>query len=146
MADVITFPCEYLVIDSGYTDSLAEDDKADDLSNFCSKHGVIPLFVKDGGVNFTFVYQNDRIDYTAQATKESTDLTSSIIERLQRNKTIQRGMIVFRVGTFENASKVFTTISDLDYCNFGSMTEISFLKNNQDKIDLDYVAFDCESG
>lgn len=47
MTDVLTFPCEYLVISSGYTDRLVDGEKHEELSKFCAVNGVIPLYVLD---------------------------------------------------------------------------------------------------
>jgi hypothetical protein len=149
MTDIVTFPCEYLVIDTGYTGRLLSPDKIIDFNTFCSEKGVIPLFVYDTvhgtGELQIITVRNGTINENAVPTDQERQLCQDLLNRLNRNN-LGDGIIVFRVGSFSNATETFLNIGDLDYCYMGSMDGMKFLRNQQGIIDMAYVSFDCESG
>lgn len=70
-----------------------------------------------------------------------------IQQRLNNNKLDGMGIIVFRVGNFSNATKVFTNIKELEYCNMFDIHDMKFLQNPANHIiDICYVSIDAESG
>lgn len=157
MADKVTFPCEYLVVESGYTSRLLTpnhlEEAADEANfdTFCANHGVIPLYVRDSIWGDTpeivpIVIENGHINRNATPSEALRTLCESIDARLRDNGLSNDGVVVFRVGDFANASKVFLNMKSLEYCGMYDITNIEVLRNPQGAIDLVYVDIDAESG
>ncbi|CAH6419104.1 Hypothetical protein HVR_LOCUS298 [uncultured virus] len=149
MAQVTTFPCEYLVVNSGYTSRLLEDERRRNLSDFCARRGVIPLYIYDniwgnGQIN-PITVRDGAIVRGVPTPPDVYTQYEAIQNRLLTNNLEVSGIIVFRVGNFQNATKVFTGIDGLDYCNMYGINDIKFLQNDG-RIDLAYVSIEAESG
>ena len=146
MADIVTFPCEYLVVESGYTARLLERTK--ELEEFCSKNGVIPLFIKDpaweNGRTTPFVINDGIIHPQAEPTSDAVATCDAIVEKLTANGLRTGDIIVFRVGNFSNATNVLITIQGLNYCSMYNIDDVKFLRNDEGAINITYVSVDSD--
>ena len=142
MADIVTFPCEYLSISSGYEDRLLN--KLDEVGGFCSEHGVIPLFISDYINMNPVVIVNGTIDPNGTPDQSQLDICETINKKLTDNQ-LNGPQIVFRVGNFSNAISVFTDIKSLNYCAMYELQNIIFVRNG-DTINIAVVSIDAESG
>ena len=155
MADKVTFPCEYLIFRSGYDERLIEPEYIQSLNEFCTKHGVIPIGVvnpyygRDPSVQTPLQIipvRDGMIDLNAPITDEEQMLLTSLFERFRQIDVFRRNCIIFRVGNFQNATKVFLSMKDLDYCAMYDIVSIEFLANDRGTIDTVFVSVDAESG
>lgn len=151
MADIVTFPCNYLVINSGYTGRLFTEEKIDALEDFSAEYGVIPLYAKDSnwgtGEIQPFIVHRGVIVQNHPAAPEALLLFENLQRRLENNGLSSNGVIVFRVGNFDNATKVFTNFTKLEFCALFNVDNIKLLKNETtNDIEIIYVSFDSESG
>ncbi len=149
MADIVTFPCEYLVVHTGYTGRLLDEEKLEALQSFCKDQNVVPLFIYDtvwGSGQIEGLTIGDDTIINEFATEVDRALCQELYQRLERNNLYVSGIIVFKVETFENATKVFSNIGGLDYCYMGGLIDMKFLRGPQGNIDMAFVSFDCESG
>ena len=152
MAGIVTFPCEYLVVSSGYTGRLTGDDKIRELDAFCKRKSVTPLFVFDrvhgtGSIQAFYTDEDDEfLEEAVSPSAEEHELYTSICTRLTDSGIHYYGIIVFRVETFDKAKQTFLSMLDLDYCEMRGVDDIEFLANQQGQIDLVYVSIDAESG
>ncbi|CAH6419103.1 Hypothetical protein HVR_LOCUS297 [uncultured virus] len=150
MTDVVTFPCEYLVVNSGYTARLLQNEMLQEFSNFCARYGVIPLYIRDsiwgGGRVHPFAVQNGIIVPGVRAALPELVETEIMQLRLANNRLNDDGIIVFRVRNFQNATNVFTNIQRLEYCHWDRLMDMKFIRNRKDQIDIVYVEFENEFG
>lgn len=74
MADIITFPCEYLVFSAGYEDRLAT--KLPEVTDFCIENGTISLFIKNNQSIRPLVINNNGVfDLTRTPSQRFIDQT-----------------------------------------------------------------------
>jgi hypothetical protein len=147
MTDAVTFPCEYLFFTSGYEDRLLEEDKVEELSQFCAARGIIPIALSlTRGRMRVIPVRNGRIDMTVNPTDEETTSAFIVVTRIEGNGLALMGGIIFRVGNFENASKTFLSMSELNYCYIFGIDSIKFLANTERAIEIVVVKADAESG
>ena len=148
MTDIVTFPCNYLVLQTGYTHRLLDMIPA--LTEFCAKFGVVPLCIQDSIDNdpdiIPFVINDGKIILDTEPPEELIATCNDIITRLQSNNCRKNGIVIFRVGNFANAADVFTHIQDLNYCVLFGVASMKFLQNNEGAIDIAYVQIHAESG
>jgi len=149
MSNITTFPCEYLVADTGYTGRLIENEMIEGFDSFCVKHKVTPLFIYDSHRmdNVGHLGFRNGKTYPHEATHEQMALNNQLLERISHEPQFKkRGLIVFQTGTFFRAGKVITHLRELEYCNLSDIEDIDFLSNDKGVIDMAYVSWDSESG
>lgn len=153
MADIVTFPCEYLAYSTGYEDRLLDGRYVEEFSSFCIEHGVTLITIydpwrlrryqtNDTTAVFTKVIATTLIEeFVTHLDRTANEL----IARLERNQ-LQRPCVILRVGTFDKATEIFLKIRSIDYCTTYGIDSIKLLKNEQNIIDLAYVEINAESG
>lgn len=150
MSKITTFYCEYLAAATNYTSRLIDDDGIiDTLTVFCSKHGVVPLFIAVGYGMIPVIthleFNNGRITLD-NVTNEQRILNEQLLARIIREPCHHNDLIVFRTGTFAKATKVMFDLDSLEFCVLSNITDINFLANDQGNIDMVHVKWDSESG
>lgn len=151
MANIVTFPCEYLVFSSGYDERLIEPEHIPAFQQFCSSIGVIPVGVYqdhyNGHPNINIIpVRNGQIALNEIPTEEEQRIATNLNQIITQSNLARRGCIIFRVGSFENATKVFLSMKNLDYCGMYDLMDIKFLSNDKGMIDIVFVSVDAESG
>jgi hypothetical protein len=144
MTDIVTFPCEYLVICSGYEYRLLN--KTDDLFEFCADQDVVPLFVtNEQNKVYPFLITDGRINPSGITSEELNNLCVSIHTRLLKND-FAGSYIVFRVSNFSNAISTASSIKELNYCAMYDIFNIVFLCKENKITDIAFFNIDAESG
>lgn len=119
---------EYLVVSTGYTIRLLHHDRLILLRDYCNDLGVIPLFLYDMNILYCLPCRDGSIAPDINHYEEDT--CDTIIKLLSQRDLLDQGVLVFRVGTFDNASKVLCTIDSLDHCKIGPMRKFMMLPNS----------------
>ena len=147
MADIVTFPCEYMVLSSGYEDRLIDQDHIGALEQITIPREMTPLGIISTEVgNFRpLLIRNGAIDLYARATTEEAVTVYVLLQRLGRNKLLRTG-IILRIGTFKNVMDIIPKFKDINYCTMYGTPDIKFLKNEKNIIDLAFVTMDAELG
>ena len=141
MSNFVTFPCEYLVIHSGYEYNLTTKEHIENFKALCNNLNVIPLYY------YEIKYDNPLHPTQGIILRINNSLTAddvSVADRLLANQISD--CIVIKTDTFDKASKVFLEMESLDYYAMGNIKEIKFLTNKQGIIDIVYVTVDAEAG
>lgn len=128
MANVATFMCKYLVVNTGYTERLLN--RIDDLNQFCTKHGIECLGIYDHtyGKGITcFPYVNGQIDLSESVTSDEMCSCIYVVNTLAVNNLQVNGSVIFRVDTFDKATDVFLNISELGYCSMGNIMQVKLI-------------------
>jgi hypothetical protein len=123
-------PIKYLVVCTGYTERLLEDEFDEKLFDFSEKYNVTPFFIIGP-------------EYFDTPNAEDVQIATSIITRLNNE---WRSFVVFKVDSLATATKTSLNIKSLDYCSMYDIKDIKFLKNECGDIDIMYVKYDSESG
>lgn len=151
MTNIVTFPCEYLAFSSGYDYRLLEPHNIKAFEDFCAEKGVIPtgIFQANYGTDpyiSSIPVRDGRIVLDTIPTQEEQTKASELTRQLIQSKLANRGCIIFRVGSFDNATKVFLSMKELEYCGMYDLMDIKFSSNEQGMIDVVFVSVDAESG
>lgn len=128
---------EYLVVSTGHTNRLLHPTRLELLRDFCLDLGIIPLFIHDENC-MSFLSSRDGSIYHDIKPYEY-DTCYALAQSLSKHNVLLRGVIVFRVATFENISKVLCHIDSLDHCKFGPLRDLKLLES-----DVMYAYYDTQ--
>ena len=146
MTDIVTVPCKYLVVSTGFTRRLLTPELGKLLVQFSRNRGVIPIMIYDSEYASNFVslcIENDTIDLSTDSTQNG--ICYLIVDKLGRNELNYDGIIVFKLDNFDQATRVFLELGQLQYCHVDCITGITFLKNYAGSIDFCYISIDATS-
>jgi hypothetical protein len=143
MSDIISIPLKLLVVSTSRVPELINpfySEKSLKFETFCMAHGASPLYLKDtfGIVQFIIEEGCMLLDWAPSETFRS--YCRKINDKLSENGLQDDNVVVFRVGDFATASKIFLNINSLDYFNKSIITDIKFLCDDRKIVDLVYVS------
>ena len=150
MVDIVTFPCEYMVFTSGHEERLFNFQR--EFEQVTIPQGIVPLGLINWspyGAKFSSAtllsVRNGTIDWYGVSTEEERITWCLIVTRLKTNK-LHRDCIILRTGTFSNVMNIIRSFKDINYYPMYGLPEITFLRNEENVIDLAFVTMNAESG
>ena len=129
----------YLVCRTHYTDRLPNNAE---FATFCELMGVEPLFTVDStGTKQTQFLFDGNINSVSPSITERVE-NDAVLNRLKRNNMGPAGVVVMKINSFEQASKVFLQFNDLRYCTINGISVMKLLGDMNGVVDTVYVKFD----